>query len=62
MPSDKPRLNICATPRLRGDLERVSQQRDQSVSEIARAAIRKEIRKDFPTINRAAMSRDKEGS
>jgi hypothetical protein len=54
------RLNVVVGPKLRADLERVSQQREQTISEITRSAIRKEIRKELPIITRSAAPPRKE--
>ena len=46
MPSDKPRLSVCITPRLRGDFQGMADARETTVSEVTRnAALRREIRR-----------------
>jgi hypothetical protein len=60
MPSDKPRINLVVGPKLRADLERVADARETTIGEIARSAIRKEIRKDAYQSRAMPTRREKE--
>ena len=62
MPSDKPpRLNIQVTAKLHSALQRASQAREQSVSEITRQALRREIvRKDFSNTTHHTRPREED--
>jgi hypothetical protein len=53
------KLNVVIGPRLRADLERAAVAREMTISEIARSAIRKEIRKDVYQSRAMPMPREK---